>query len=85
MNTPIFDRLCRLHGDPLKPKGGSTHIVSGAITSDKISANAVTDDIVVETFLNGDVIRLLVAERPINDVAYFTPLRLVHPDGPPLE
>ena len=40
---------------------------------------------VVETLLNGDVVRYLIAERPINDVAYFTPLRLVYPDGLPLE
>lgn len=43
MNTPIFDHLCKTHGDPLKPSGGSIRIVSGAITADKIN----TGDMVV--------------------------------------
>ena len=85
MSTPIFNQLCRKHGNPLKPKKGSIHITSGTITSDKINANAVTNGMVVETLLNGDVVRYLIAERPINDVTYFTPLRLVYPDGLPLE
>lgn len=85
MNTPIFNRLCRTYGNPLKPERGSIHIDSGAITTDKISANVVTGDTVVETLLNGDVIRYLVAERPISGVMRFTPLRLVYPDGLPLE